>query len=91
MSYEIKDTEIEMNGQLLHFQLYDIRLILPALSFTFQSVYGTVLRVVMSVNEANVMKTHELVMSSVKVGIPLEQCSKIIVRGWRTEQVNIIE
>ena len=35
MSYEIKDTEIEMNGQLLHFQLYDIRLILPALSFTF--------------------------------------------------------
>ena len=36
------------------------------------------------------MKTHELVMSSVKVGIPLEQCSKIIVRGWRTEQVNII-
>ena len=91
MSYEIKDTEIEMNGQLLLFQLYDIRLILPALSLTFQSVYGNVLRVALSVNEANVMKTHELVTSSVKGGIALEQCSKIFVRGWRTEQVNIIE
>ena len=91
MSYEIKDTEIEMNGQLLLFQLYDIRLILPALSLTFQSVCGNVPRVAMRVNEANVMKTHELVTSSVKGGIALEQCSKAILRGWRTEQVNIIE
>ena len=45
----------------------------------------------MSVNEANVMKTHELVTFSVKGGIALEQCSKVILRGWRTEQVNIIE
>ena len=35
MNYEIKDTEVERNGQLLHFQLYDISPILPALSLTF--------------------------------------------------------